>query len=98
MAGADTTSDILLNAGYTEVTFRRCDIPILVGRDIDEAIEIVMSLGPAGEILRLAGERAADRHAEVRDALAAGLGELAREDGTIWGPASTWIVSATAAG
>ena len=73
---------------------RRCDIPILIGNDVDEAIELVMSLGPAGEILRLAGERAAHLHGEVNAALKAGLAEFVGPDG-VSAPASTWIVSAT---
>jgi ubiquinone/menaquinone biosynthesis C-methylase UbiE len=94
MAGADTVSDVLLHAGYADVSLRRCDLPILVGRDVNEAIELVMSLGPAGEILRLAGESALSKHAEIRQALVEGLSEYARENGEIWAPASTWIVSA----
>jgi SAM-dependent methyltransferase len=97
MQGADTTSDILLGAGFTGISFRRCDIPILIGRDIDEAIELVKALGPAGEILRLAGEDAAHLHGEVDAALRAGLAEFERPDG-IWAPASTWIVVASAPG
>ena len=58
MSGADTTSDILLNAGFGDIVLHRCDLPILIGRDVDEAIEMVMALGPAGEILRLQGDRA----------------------------------------
>ena len=95
MAGADTTSDILLAAGFEDIAFRRCDIPIMVGHDIDQAIEIVMALGPAGEILRLQGERAAHLHGRVREALVEGLGDYATPDGLI-APASTWIVSAVA--
>jgi len=94
MADADTTSEVLLHAGFEDVGFRRCEIPILCGRDMDEAIELVMSLGPAGEILRLAGERAAHQHAEVDAALREGLGEFVQPDGTVVAPASTWIVSA----
>jgi ubiquinone/menaquinone biosynthesis C-methylase UbiE len=97
MANADTVTDILLHAGYEDISLRRCDLPIMVGGDIDEALELVMSLGPAGEILRLLGERALEKHAEIRSALVEGLSEYAREDGTVWGPASTWIVSATVA-
>jgi len=96
MADADTTSDVVLRAGFAEVALQRCDIPILVGNDVDEAIELVMSLGPAGEILRLAGERAAHLHGEVDVALREGLGEYTQPDGTVVAPASTWIVSATA--
>ncbi len=93
MADADTTSDILQRAGFADVTLRRCDLPILVGEDVEEAIELTMSLGPAGEILRLAGERAAHLHGEVHAALRAGLAEFAGPDG-VRAPASTWIVTA----
>lgn len=95
MAGADTTSDQLVAAGFGDVALERCDLPIKMGRDLDEAIAFNLALGPAGEMLRLAGDRAAGLlprvHAELRDSLA----EFVRDDG-VWGPASTWIVSATA--
>ena len=54
-----------------------------------------MALGPGGEILRLAGDRAAHLHDEVRDALREGLAEFQTPEG-ICAPASTWIVSAVA--
>jgi hypothetical protein len=95
MSGADTTSDILLHAGFRDVTLRRCDLPILVGHDVEEAIDLVMAIGPAGEILRLAGDRAAHLHGTVRDALREGFAEFATPDGLL-APASTWIVTATA--
>jgi SAM-dependent methyltransferase len=95
MANADTTSEILVRAGYTDVSLHRCDIPILIGRDVEEAIEFVTALGPAGEILRLAGDRAAHLHGKVHDALRAGLGEFEAADG-VRAPASTWIVTASA--
>ena len=96
MANADTTSGILLSAGFHAITLRRCDLPVSIGRDLDEAVEFVMSLGPAGEILRLAGERAEHLHEPVATALREQLGEWLGPDGVI-GPASTWIVSASAA-
>jgi hypothetical protein len=73
----------------------RCDLSILIGRDLDEAIDMVMAIGPAGEILRLAGERAAHLHGKVNEALREGLSEYVGPDGVL-APASTWIVSATA--
>lgn len=97
MADADTTSEILRHAGYVDIALRRCDLPIAIGKDVDEAIELVMALGPAGEILRLAGERAAHLHAEVRGALHSGLAEFATPEGLV-APASTWIVSALTPG
>jgi ubiquinone/menaquinone biosynthesis C-methylase UbiE len=95
MANADTTSEILVHAGYEEISLQRCDLPIRIGKDVDEAIELVMALGPAGEILRLAGERAADRHEEVRSALVTELSAFDGPDGLSAG-ASTWIVAARA--
>jgi ubiquinone/menaquinone biosynthesis C-methylase UbiE len=95
MADADTTSAILLGAGFTEIAFHRCDIPIVIGHDVGEAIDLVMAMGPAGEILRLAGDRAAHLHGEVRAALEEGLADFATPDGVV-APASTWIVVASA--
>ena len=97
MADADTTSAILLGAGFADISLRRCDIPIVIGRDLDEAVDLVMAMGPAGEILRLAGDRAAHLHGEVEAALREGLVEFAGPDG-VRAPASTWIVTAVAAG
>ena len=95
MAGADTTSDILLHAGYGHIALHRCDIPILIGRDLHEAVDFVKALGPAGEILRLLGDRAAHLHGQVDQALRSGLAEFAGDDG-VRAPASTWIVTASA--
>jgi SAM-dependent methyltransferase len=93
MAGADTVSDILLHAGYAGIALQRCDLPILVGRDVDEAVNLVMAMGPAGEILRLQGGRAAHLHGQVREALTAAYSEYERDDG-LYARASSWIVSA----
>ncbi len=95
MANADTTSDILTHAGFTDIALHRCDIPIVIGKDLEEARELVMALGPAGEILRLAGDRAAHLHGQVEAALREGLAEFAAE-GELRAPASTWIVTASA--
>jgi ubiquinone/menaquinone biosynthesis C-methylase UbiE len=98
MADADTTSEILRLAGFEDISLRRCDIPIAIGSDVQEALDLVMALGPAGEILRLAGERAAHLHDEVEAALREGLSEFVGPDGALTAPASTWIVTASVAG
>jgi SAM-dependent methyltransferase len=97
MAGADTVSDVLLQAGFTDVALHRHDAPILLGDDLDEAVDFVMALGPAGELVRLWGDRMAHRHAEIRDALRDGLAQFAAADDRVRAPASTWTVSARAA-
>jgi ubiquinone/menaquinone biosynthesis C-methylase UbiE len=96
MANADTVTDQLMAADFEDISLRRCDLPILGGNDMDEAIEIVKAIGPAGEILRLLGDRAQDYLPTVDAALRESFAEFQREDGTIWGMASTWIVTARA--
>jgi len=93
MAGADTTSGILVGAGFTDVSLTRADIPILIGHDVDEAVDVVTTLGPAGEMIRLWGDRMAHRHDEIRAALHESLAKLQTDSG-VKGMASTWIVSA----
>jgi SAM-dependent methyltransferase len=95
MAGADTTSGILLGAGFSDITLTRCDQPILIGRDVNEAIDLMMALGPAGEMVRLWGDRQAHRHDEIRAALTTTLERLQTDEG-VKGMASTWIVSGIA--
>ena len=97
MANADTTSGILLAAGYEDVQLRRSDLPYLVGRDIDEALDLVMSLGPAGELIRLAGDGAAALRPRLEADLRDVLTEYAGPDGVI-ATSSTWIVTARAPG
>jgi SAM-dependent methyltransferase len=95
MAGADTTSDILRHAGFTQIALHRCDLPIRSGNDVDEAIDVAMAIGPGAEIIRLQGDRAAHLIDDIRQALREGMAEFERPDG-VWAPASTWIVTAVA--
>jgi SAM-dependent methyltransferase len=76
MANADTVSDILLNAGFAEIELRRCDIPILIGRDLDHAVEFVTAIGPAGEAIRLAGDEAEKIRPQIEAALREALAEF----------------------
>jgi len=96
LADADTTSQILLSAGFTDVALRRCDLPIRIGRDLDQAVELVMALGPAGEVIRLAGEKAERIRPEIEAAVRGVLCEFDGPDGVV-STASSWIVTATAA-
>jgi SAM-dependent methyltransferase len=95
MANADTTSGVLMNAGFDEITLRRCDLPLKTGGDLDEAVALTMDLGPAGEILRLQGDRAAHLREPIRRAIREGMAEFVGPDG-VAAPASTWIVTARA--
>lgn len=93
MAGPNTVSDMLKAAGFERITFERFDADICIGRDLDEAIEFAMALGPAGEIIRLAAEEGERRRPRVMAALRDTLSRYARKDG-VWAPSSTWFVTA----
>jgi ubiquinone/menaquinone biosynthesis C-methylase UbiE len=95
-AGADVVSELLVSAGYTRVALERCDLEICIGRDIDEAVQFAMALGPAGEILRLAGDAGERVREQVVVALSETLARFQRGDGSgVWAPSSTWFVTAT---
>ncbi|HMN76436.1 MAG TPA: class I SAM-dependent methyltransferase [Burkholderiaceae bacterium] len=94
MADADSLSTTLRVAGFERISFERHDCDICIGRDIDDAIDFAMSLGPAGEIIRLAGEAGTKRKPQVAAALRDVLSRFATPDG-IWAPSSTWIVTAS---
>ena len=55
MSGPDMVSAMMTGVGFTEVGFERFDADICIGRNLDDAVEFAMALGPAGEIMRLAG-------------------------------------------
>jgi ubiquinone/menaquinone biosynthesis C-methylase UbiE len=93
MASADLTSDILARAGFGHITFERHDAPVRIGRDVQEALEFAMALGPAGEIMRMAAEEGEARRPAVSAALREALAPYLRADGVVM-PSSTWIVSA----
>lgn len=93
MAGPDTVSDMLHGAGFKNISFERFDADICIGKDLDEAVEFAMALGPAGEIMRLAGEEGEALREPVKVALAETLNQYVTENG-VWGPSSTWFISA----
>jgi ubiquinone/menaquinone biosynthesis C-methylase UbiE len=95
MADADTVSTQLLAAGFEDVALVRSDSDLRIGADLDEAVELVMALGPAGEVIRLAGEEADRIRPELAAAIRETLEEFEGEHG-VRAPASTWIVSARA--
>jgi hypothetical protein len=97
MADADTVCDVLTHAGFGEIELRRLDLPMEFP-SLDRAIQLVMALGPGGEVLRLLGDAADHARPEIERDLREGLAEFALPDGRVLGPSSTWVVSATAAG
>jgi len=93
MAGPDMVSSMMRSAGFTGVTFERFDTDICIGRNLEDAVEFAMALGPAGEIIRLAGADGERLKPQVVAALRETLSRYERDDG-VWAPSSTWFVTA----
>ncbi|MBS1883919.1 MAG: class I SAM-dependent methyltransferase [Actinobacteria bacterium] len=95
MADADTVSEQLRIAGFEAIELRRSDLPIRMGATLDEAVDLTMSIGPAGEVLRLWGDRAEEIRPRIAAEIGAALEQYVTEDG-VEAPASTWLISALA--
>jgi ubiquinone/menaquinone biosynthesis C-methylase UbiE len=93
MAGPDMVSTMLRVAGFERIAFERYDCDICIGRDLDDAIAFAMALGPAGEVIRLAGEEGEKRKPQVIAALKEALAPFVRANG-VWAPSSTWFITA----
>ena len=93
MAGPDTVSAQLKAAGFDEISFLRVDLPFTLGATLDEAIDANLALGPAAEVVRLAGEEGEAMKPMLRDLLRPALEPFATERGVV-APSSVWVVSA----
>ncbi|MDP9002764.1 MAG: class I SAM-dependent methyltransferase [Myxococcota bacterium] len=93
MSNADVTTDILAQAGFRQVRLERYDSPVHIGRDVDEAIQFALALGPAGEVMRLAGEEGELRKPAVISALREALAPYVHGEGVVM-PSSSWIITA----
>jgi ubiquinone/menaquinone biosynthesis C-methylase UbiE len=93
MSGPDMVSSMMKSAGFSRIAFERFDTDICIGRNLDDAVEFAMALGPAGEIIRLAGPDGERLKPKVVEALRETLSTYERKDG-IWAPSSTWFITA----
>lgn len=93
MAGPDIVSDLLQTAGFKDVNFARYDTDVCIGRTLDDAVDFALALGPAGEIIRLAGDTGEKLKGRVVDALRDTLSAHQKPAG-IWAGSSTWFVTA----
>ena len=99
----DVLSDQLIQAGFTDVTFSRYDCPLIIGRDIEEALRFTTSMGPAGEAIRLVeeksgdSEKAAEKRGQIMEELRKTYANHEEEHfgrKGIYLPSSTWCVTA----
>jgi hypothetical protein len=93
MADPDLVTRQLDAAGYTDVTFEQVDAPLHVGDSPEDALDFQLTLGPAGEVYREAGDLAEQRRDEIAAALSAELARYATPEGIVMN-SSSWKVTA----
>ena len=94
MSGPDLVSSMMKSAGFVGISFERYDADICIGRDIEDAVEFAMALGPGGEIMRLAGAEGERLKPQVMVALRKALARFLGPKG-VWAPSSTWFIRAS---
>jgi ubiquinone/menaquinone biosynthesis C-methylase UbiE len=94
MADEATGRAMMKSAGYDQVEFRRVDAPVLVGKDVKDAIAFQLAIGPAGEVFREAGAEAERKRPEIEAALAEAINrQKIGADGIVM-DSSSWVISA----
>lgn len=93
MADENLVTAQMKAAGYADIRFERVDAPVRMGDSIDDAIGFQLALGPAGEVYREAGDRAAAKHDALVADLTALLAPHVTSDG-VYMASSSWVVSA----
>ena len=93
MADEMTVSKMMEIAGYTDVSFKRVDAPVLVGRSVEDAINFQLAIGPAGEVFREAGKEAEVKRPQIEAALAKAINAQKREADGIVMDSSSWVIS-----
>lgn len=95
LGNPETTRGILEAAGFAEIEFHQRDFDYYMGRDMYEAVDALLAIGPGAELIRLNGDDGESRRGEIGKALAEHYAAWQRPDGSIVGRASVWIVTAT---
>jgi ubiquinone/menaquinone biosynthesis C-methylase UbiE len=94
MADEEMVRGMMTSAGYTDITFKRVDAPVLIGRNVEDAIDFQLALGPAGEVYREAGTEAEEKREDIGNALKEAIAaQAATKDGIVM-DSSSWVISA----
>lgn len=95
MSSESTVRAMMRAAGYGDIEFRRVDAPVLVGKDVKDAIAFQLAIGPAGEVFREAGAEAEQKREAIEAALAEAIDRQKRASDGIVMDSSSWVISAT---
>ena len=94
MADTGVVTKQLEIAGYMDIKFDQIDAKVFVGKDLDDAVEFQLAIGPAGEVYRESGKLAETRHSEIATALREQLAKYQGPNGVMM-DSSSWKVTAS---
>ncbi len=95
MANEDTVRAMMKAAGYDNIELQRVDAPVLVGHNVQDAIDFQLAIGPAGEVFREAGAEAEAKREQIEAALAKAINQQKIAADGIVMDSSSWVISAT---
>lgn len=94
LGNPDTCRGILEAAGFEGIELIQRDFDYFVGRDMDEALDAMLAIGPGAELIRLNGEHGEQLKPKIAEAVAEHFAKWRREDGSIVSRGSVWLVGA----
>ena len=93
MADEPMVTKMMEIAGYSDITFKRVDAPVLVGKSVEDAIGFQLAIGPAGEVFREAGAEAEAKRAQIEAAMSTAINAQKKDVDGIVMDSSSWIIS-----
>jgi hypothetical protein len=94
LGNPETLTGILEASGFSDIELEQREFDYLIGRDMDEALETTLAIGPGAELIRLNGEHGENLKPDIAKALEDRYAELQKPDGSVFNQASVWYVAA----
>ncbi len=94
MADEETVRKMMEIAGYADIRFERVDAPVLIGQNVQDAVDFQLAIGPAGEVFREAGDIAEQKRETIEAALAEAIRQQTRAEDGIVMDSSSWVITA----
>jgi ubiquinone/menaquinone biosynthesis C-methylase UbiE len=95
LGNPETTKGILEAAGFDQIELHSRDFDYYLGKDMDEALDAMLAIGPGAELIRLNGDHGESRRAEIAEALTDRYTAWQQPDGSIVSRGAVWFVTAT---
>ena len=95
LGNPDTTRGILEAAGFDQIELHSRDFDYYLGKDMDEALDAMLAIGPGAELIRLNGDHGESCRTDISEALADHYTTWQQPDGSIVSRGAVWLVTAS---